>query len=226
MAKILLIEDDVELAEHIRDSLTGFNHQVDHTSDGKDGLKKLTSLAYALAIVDWNLPSMEGSEICAQFRAQGGATPILMLTGKQDTADVVRGLESGADDYLTKPFAMNILRARLRALLRRQPDLVPNTLALGELELDSLTSEILIKGKPVKTTRIEFSILELLMQQSGRYISSEAILSRVWSSDTTVSPESVRCHITRLKKRLAAVSPSCADMIQSNYGRGYKIELP
>ncbi len=114
MAKILLVEDDEVLAGHVKESLTGrYGHHVDHVIDGNDGLYWLTYESFALAILDWNLPGLAGTDICRQFRQSGGQTPILMLTGNDQDHHVIQGLDSGADDYLAKPFKMDVLRARM-----------------------------------------------------------------------------------------------------------------
>lgn len=224
MAKILLVEDDQGLASFVKTSLHGYGHEVDHIADGVEGLYWLTHESYSVAIIDWNLPNMEGPEICSKFRERGGQTPILMLTGKDKDSEVVKGLDSGADDYLAKPFKMDVLRARLRALLRRQPTTESNRIIVGEIEIDQLSSECYVGGTLIKLTRKEFSILELLMRETPKYFTSEEILRRVWPSSSEASPESIKSHIARMKARVAAVSPQAAEMVKSSYGLGYRIE--
>jgi DNA-binding response OmpR family regulator len=226
MAKILLIEDDAVLAAHLKDALSKYKHHVDHVADGNDGLYWLTSQPYSVVIVDWNLPGIDGTEICKRYRQKGGTTPILMLTGRNTDSEIVVGLDAGADDYLPKPFTLDVLKARLRALLRRQPSIEPNRIVNGELELDLVTSEAFINGQLVKLTRKEYAILELLVKEEGKFLTVEAMLDRIWPSGTEVSPEVIRSHINRLKNRLAALSPTAAEMIKTSYGMGYRIQRP
>lgn len=227
MAKILLIEDDLALAGFLRESLENKMHEVDHVADGSEGLLWLRHSKYAAAIVDWQLPGLNGREICRQFRSQGGTTPIIMLTAKNDTPDVVDGLEAGADDYLTKPFQMPELHARLNSLLRRSPTINSRQIKVGDLELD-LDTGILRVGTnctPI-LTRKEVGILELLMRNPERPFSADAILEHVWSTESVSGTETVRTHVNRLRKHLSAISPDLAEVIESIYGIGYRFNQP
>jgi DNA-binding response OmpR family regulator len=223
MSKILLIEDDVQFAQLLVQTFS--EHDVDHVSDGREGLNWLTQCHYEGAIIDCLLPSMDGVDVCRAFREGGGVTPILMLTARVRGQDQIVGLDAGADDYLCKPCDPEILRARLRAILRRFPDYKRELLSVGKIVMDSRRKSVLVDSQPVRLTKREFAILELLMRANGEPIDSKAILERVWPSDSEVSPESVRCHITRIRTQIGKVSKEAAETIQSIYGTGYLVKL-
>lgn len=225
MAKVLLIEDDVALANFVKISLEQNQYEVDHLVSGSEGLEWLLNTHYDLAIIDWALPQLSGVEICKQYRENGGKSPILMLTGKTQASEMVTGLDSGADDYLPKPFSLEVLHARLRALLRRQPALSESKMTLGLYVVDQSKKILLVDGKEIKLPRKEFLIIELLMKHPGHTFSAEAIMDRAWSSDSETSPETVRSHIARLRSKIAAVSEEAADCLKNIYGLGYKLEV-
>ncbi len=222
MAKILLIEDDREFAKLVVEALSRYD--IDHVSDGQEGLSWLKQCQYEGAIIDWQLPSMDGIEVCRRFREDGGTTPILMLTGKIRGNDQITGLDAGADDYLCKPFDSAILQARLRALLRRSPELKTEVISSGQILLDTQKQAVTVSQRPVRLTKREFAILELLMRANGEPIDSNTILERVWPSDSEVSPENVRCHITRIRTQIGKLSKEAAESIQSIYGVGYLVK--
>lgn len=224
MAKILLIEDDEPLAGFVKDYLETKLHQVDHVVDGLEGLAWLQDRPYQAAIIDWQLPGLSGTEICQRFRQGGGATPILMLTANKTTPEVVDGLESGADDYLTKPFEMPELLARLNAALRRAPLISARKLKAGDVELDLDNGTAHVCGVTVKLTRKELGIMELLMRHPERLFSAETILEHVWSTDSDSGPETVRTHMNRLRKSLDSAAPGASDVIESVYGMGYRLK--
>jgi DNA-binding response OmpR family regulator len=221
MPKLLLVDDDIHLAEMVEQFLSFEHYQVEVASDGDQALHMLRSNSYDLAIVDLNLPSLSGTEICSQYRAGGGKIPILMLTAQTAVTDKVDGLESGADDYLTKPFAMVELQARLKALLRRADrQLVENKLSLGLITLEPSSFRATLNGQEVRLLRKEFSIIELLFRYQGRIFSPDEIISRVWQSDEYPTGEVVRSHIRNIRKKLGD------DAIKTVHGVGYKAELP
>lgn len=226
MAKILLIEDDEALAGILRTSLEGWKYEVDHVSTGTDGLYWLQNEQYAVAIVDWQLPGLSGVEICKAFRTGGGSIPILMLTGKDKTKDLVQGFDAGADDYMSKPFDMAELQARLKNLIKRKSSVErEESIHVGLMELRPGSGEVLVDGKTIKLTRKEFNILELLMRNPGHPFTVENIMQRVWPADSEASPEGVRSHITRLRQRIASVSEEAASSIDAVYGMGYRIKV-
>jgi DNA-binding response OmpR family regulator len=227
VAKILLIEDDLPLSLFLKEALISKLHHVDHVADGDDGLHWLRSQPYAAAIVDWDLPGMSGIDLCKSFRAAGGSTPILMLTGKEKLKDKITGLDAGADDYLIKPFELDELHARVRALLRRKDKQFESMqLTVGDISLDSESGTVVVASKRVQLTRREFGILEVLMQQPDETIAADTIIERVWPTDSDASPDLLRCHLTRLRTKLKQVSESAAQSIKAVYGLGYRLERP
>lgn len=227
MAKILLIEDDETLSVFLRDALRSRLHEVDHVIDGTEGLHWLQSEPYGLAIIDWKLPGLSGIEICQSYRNEGGTAPILMLTGKGDVQDRVVGLDSGADDYLAKPFEIDELLARVRSLLRRKEkgSLVQSRLVIGDIELDKTNATVFCQGKQLQITRREFNILTLLMEFPNQVMSNETIVQRVWPTDASASPDVVRFHITRLRTKLRRASEAAGNSIKAVYGMGYRFEV-
>jgi DNA-binding response OmpR family regulator len=203
MAKILIVEDDRALSELIVDWLAGEKHVPEPVYGGSEGLERLTYYKYDVVILDWELPGVSGPEICQQFRDSGGQTPIIMLTGKKDVVDKTTGLDAGADDYLTKPFHMQELSARLRALLRRGTSEVNRTiLTAGHVSLDPVSRKVTCNGEELSLQPKEFSLLEFLLRHPNQPFSAEAILDRVWSSESDASPDTVRLQIMRLRNKI------------------------
>lgn len=225
MAKVLLVEDDQILAAFLCNSLSSRMHSVDHLTNGQEALYWLQNRQYEVAIIDWNIPGISGIELCKRFRDLGGRTPILLLTGKSGLKDKVTGLDAGADDYLAKPFELDELHARLRALARRKGEIRSNHLTIGDLELDKDNGEVTLCGEKVQITRREFMILELLAENPDQTFSSEAIVDRIWPCSSEISSEVVRCHITRLRQKLSRISESAKPSIKSVYGLGYRLEF-
>lgn len=201
MPKLLLIEDDLLLARVIKSSLEILKYHVDLTENGKVGYDWLSTEHYDAAIVDWQLPGMNGPAICTEFRRRGGSTPILMITGKDKTRDLVEGLESGADDFISKPFDLEEMHARLKSLLRRGPQFEESLIRHGDIELNTAKRTVTVAGQSIVLNRKELAILELLMSHPGVVFNGTAILAKVWPSDSQSSPEVIRCHITRLRTR-------------------------
>ncbi len=222
MVKILIAEDDVALAGMVRDYLTARNYIVEHLTTGADALEWLVNNSYAVAIIDWELPKLSGIEICRQYRDKNGTTPILMLTGREGTNNIVNGLESGADDYLCKPFQLPILLARLRALIRRSGTITDQILRAGAIELDAENGQVLKEGEEIVLLRKEFAVLEFFMRNPGRIYSADALLNHIWPTDTETTIETLRSHITRLRAKLTAAGEST--LIKTVYGMGYKLE--
>ncbi len=224
MAKILIVEDDVALASFVRDGLVRQNHAVDIVNDGEEGLYWLSHQDYSLALIDWDLPKLSGVELCHRYRSSGGAVPILMLTGKGGADDIVQGLDSGADDYLPKPFEMGPLLARIRALLRRPAEVQNSVLQAGMIEVDLTAGLVRVSGTLVELSPKEFGLLEFLMRNRDRVCSTETLISNVWPTDSTTSVESIRSIVNRLRSKLESADPKAGGCVRSIYGMGYKLE--
>ncbi len=222
MPKILLVEDEHLTATIVVDWLTAEGHTVDLVTDGVDGYDWLRNASYDVAIIDWGLPRLSGVELCEKYRRSGGQTPILMLTGKKAVNEKTHGLDSGADDYLTKPFELEELSARVRALLRRKPNYSSTILCVNDIELDPISKMVKKDGIEIHLLPKEFAILHLLMRHPNQVFSADAILERVWSTDTESATDTVRPYITKLRKKLSTADEDDS-IIQTVYGSGYKL---
>lgn len=218
MAKVLIIEDDPYFATTVRDWLANEHYDVEVVEDGAKAQDMLRSSVYDLLILDWKLPKLEGIDVCKSFRATGGTTPILMITGKSEVAAKESGLDAGADDYLTKPFHVRELSARVRALLRRPKTLTDNVLKVGNVVLDQVQHTVTCDGGNVDVTPREFAVLEFFMRYPNRIFDADALLDRVWKSTSCASDLTIRTCIKNLRKKLY---PS---IIQNIHGVGYKLE--
>lgn len=222
MARVLFVEDDKDLAIAVEMALEAQNFIVEVVHDGKSALERLTFEHYDVAIVDWMLPQMSGYEVCQEYRRNGGQTPILFLTGQSDVMHRVQALDTGADDYLTKPFAYAELMSRVRALLRRFPKMENQVISLGHLELDVQRCRAKVEGRDVDLAPSEFALLELLMKHQGRIFSADDLLDRVFKLDREATGEAVRQRILRLRKKIDIDGkPS---LIKTVKGLGYCME--
>jgi two-component system OmpR family response regulator len=222
MAKILVIEDDLQLSTFICDELKMRHHVISAIHDGAEASEHLRFYKYDLIILDWNLPGMDGVEICRIFREKGGKTPVLMLTGKSAAKEKEHGLDCGADDYLTKPFEMTEVAARVRALLRRPAGYVPNVLQAGDIELDVASFRVTKGDVEIKLQPKEFALLEFLMRNRNQYFTAEALLDRVWKTESESTPESLRTCMKRLREKIDTEGqPSIITNIRNV---GYRIE--
>ncbi|HEY9681241.1 MAG TPA: response regulator transcription factor [Oculatellaceae cyanobacterium] len=223
MAKILVVEDDSHLSSLIRNLLVAERHIAETAANGTDALSMMKVFKYDLIVLDWMLPGMNGNAICQEYRNRGGAAPILMLTAKSSIEEKEAGLDSGADDYLTKPFDPRELLARIRALLRR-PQAVSSSkdLAVGDLALDAKACKVFKAGNEVKLLPKEFNLLELFMRYPNQVFSPEALLERVWTADSAASFDTVRTYIKTLRKKID--NPDCASAIRTVHGVGYCLD--
>lgn len=224
MAKILIVEDDQELAGVLQDWLVSEHHVVDTVDNGAEADQMLRHYAFDLLVLDWDLPGMPGVQVCKNFRTRGGLTPILMLTGKSEIKDKTVGLDAGADDYLTKPFHPDELSARVRALLRRPaPVSATNELKAGDLLLEPNTYRVTRAGKELRLLPKEFALLEFLMRHPNVVFSADALIDRVWSSESDASPDTVRTNIKRLRQKIDIEGER--PMILTVHGVGYKLDV-
>ncbi len=223
MSKILLVEDDLALKKTLKVFLERQNFTVEAIETGEEALFRLRTEHYDVIILDWGLPDMTGLDICEQYRKQNGMTPILMLTGKNQATDKARGLDSGADDYLTKPFENVELTARIRALLRRQPVVKPTILSMGNVQLDSINGVMLIDNKKCALFPKEFALLEFLIKNPNHAFPADILLERVWSTESEVTPDSIRAYITKIRKKLE--DGRATIQISTRKGFGYTLEL-
>jgi DNA-binding response OmpR family regulator len=228
MATILLVEDEVELARLVVRELQAAGYEVDHASDGPDALQRFADATPDLVVLDWMMPGMDGLEVLRRVR-QSSPVPVLMLTARAEEVDRVVGLEVGADDYLTKPFGMRELIARIRALLRRHERLHEmlaadrsvgtTTLRLGALELNPDSHAAHLGDDPLELTRTEFELLHLLLRNRGRAFSRPYLHHAVWGEPSVEGDRSVDNAILRLRRKLGVMG----DAIETVWGVGYRL---
>ncbi len=222
MAKIIIIDDDIDLCSSIEEWLTFEHHTVELVHEGQDGAHRLKISNYDMIILDWQIPDKSGVEICREFRARGGSTPVLMLTGKKEIHDKIEGFQSGADDYLTKPFHMQELAVRVNALLRRGLVTPVNIVTRSYLSLDPTTRKVTKNGQEVYLLPKEFALLEYLMRRPNQVLSLEVLLQSVWESTSEASPDVVRTTVKRLRDKIDI--PGSPSLIATKYGVGYAFE--
>ena len=223
MAKILLAEDDAELNSVVRSYLLFEHHQVESAFNGADASALMECSDFDLMIFDWDLPQKSGIELVTQVRTAGKTVPILMITGKSKTTEKTTGLDSGADDYLTKPFPLDELGARVRALLRRSQRFNVdggNKLSVAHLVLDSQRHRVSKDGEPIELLPKEFQLLEFFMRNANHVFAPEAIIRKVWPSDTEASVEAIRTTVKRLRKK---IDPE-GKILRTVHGVGYVLE--
>ncbi|EKD62041.1 MAG: Two component transcriptional regulator, winged helix family [uncultured bacterium] len=215
--RILVVEDEHKIASSIKRGLEQEGYAVDVAYDGEQGYDLASSESYDAIVLDLMLPKIDGLTICSKLREEEKHTPILILTAKGFLSDRVNGLNTGADDYLVKPFAFEELLARLRALLRRPKNGGLARLVYKDLELDSVNFEVKMSGKKINLSRKEFALLEYLMRNSGKIVSKDNIIDHVWSYDADILPNTVEVYIGYLRKKISG-------LIQTVRGFGYKLD--
>ena len=224
MAKILVVEDNEELSRMVSKLLTFEHYQVETIDNGRVAMHQLRLSSYDLVILDWELPECTGIEILKDFRARGATTPVLMLTGQRELDHKEAGFDAGADDYLTKPFHMKELSMRVKALLRRPAALVQGTLTARDIVLDPSTFTANQAGKSLELLPKEFALLEFLLRHPNSVFSLEALLSRVWESDSTATAEAVRSTMKRLRKKIEPEDENAKPLIRTVHGVGFILE--
>ena len=220
---ILVVEDERNLADAICRILSDAGYNTEACYDGRSGLVSAESGLYDAVILDVMLPGMDGFELVHELRRKGNAVPVLMLTARTATTDKVEGLDSGADDYMTKPFEAPELLARLRALTRRQGEVVLDELAFADLTLDLATHDLRCDGRSVHLSGKEFEVLRMLMGSTSRVVSKQDLLTRVWGADGETSENSVEAYISFLRKKLAHLKSSV--QITTLRMLGYRLEV-
>ena len=219
--KVLLVEDDKKIATAVKRGLEAEGFTVEVAFDGNDGLWLATESTYDLLVLDIMLPGRNGYRICADLRAAGNWTPILMLTAKDGDLDEAEGLDTGADDYLTKPFSFPVLVARVRALVRRTSGRNPAPVVLGDLRIDPGQRRVWRGAEERTLTAREFQVLEFLIRRAGQVLSKDEILAGVWNQDFDGDPNIVEVYIRRLRRTLD--EPYGRHSIQTVRGAGYRL---
>lgn len=224
--KILLVEDDKPTAGVLSEVLTAQYYTVELATDGQLGLDFATSGEFDLILLDLLIPKVDGISLCRQLRAQGYQKPILLLTAKDSSSDVVKGLDAGADDYVTKPYDLSELLARIRALLRRgETNIAPTLLSWEQLCVNPVSAEVTYAGKFVSLTPKEYGLLGLFLRNPQRVFSRSDIIERLWSIDTTPSEGAVTNLIKDLRQKLKAIGMT-TDLLETVYGLGYRLKSP
>ena len=221
--KLLYAEDEISMSEAIVDILEYHNYTVDAVYDGDAALEYARTEQYDGIILDIMMPYRSGLEVLKMLRREGRRTPVLLLTARSEVEDRITGFDSGADDYLPKPFDMGELLARVRAMLRRKEDYTPSVLTFGNISLDSRSFELKGKEGSVFLPKLEYQLMELLMLNKGIYLSTEDILVKVWGYDTDVEIGIVWVYISYLRKKLAELNADI--VIKAKRNIGYTLEI-
>jgi len=219
--RILVVEDETKLANAVRRALQLQKYAVDIAYDGQSGLDLAVGESFDLIILDVMLPGIDGMEICRRIRREGIKTPVLMLTAKGRISDKITGLDTGADDYMVKPFSFEELFARVRALFRRSVQSPDPLLQVKDLTLDPVSFKVERSGKSIKLSSREFSILEYLIRRKNTVVTRDQILSHVWDYDSDVLPGTVEVHIKHLRDKLD--TSFTVPLIKTIRGFGYEI---
>jgi DNA-binding response OmpR family regulator len=221
--KILLVEDDEGVAEVLKRALSAQHYLVESASDGQEGWELAEAFEYDLILLDLMLPKLDGLSFCKQRRAKGDRTPIVILTGQDTSTSKVIGLDTGADDYIIKPFDLQELLARIRALLRRGSAMATPVLEWSSLRLDPSNCQVTYDEQLLHLTAKEYALLELFMRNTQRIFSQSALLDHLWSFDEPPSENTVRAHIKSLRQKLKKAG-AAADLIETVYGLGYRLK--
>ena len=220
---ILVVEDERNLADAIVRIMQDGNYNAEAVYDGHSGLSSAKSGLYDAIILDVMLPGISGFEIVHELRKEGNATPVLLLTARTSTTDKVEGLDSGADDYMTKPFEAPELLARVRALTRRRGDVVIDEVKFADIVLDLTTHDLSCGEKKVHLSGKEFDVMSMLMSSSSRVVSKQDLLTRVWGADSEASENSVEAYISFLRKKLSHIDSRV--QITTLRMLGYRLEM-
>jgi len=220
--KLLVVEDDQKVAAALQRGLSAEGFTVEVSADGDDGFWRASENTYDLIVLDIMLPGRNGYRVCGDLRAAGNWTPILMLTAKDGDLDEAEALDTGADDYLSKPFSFTVLVARIHALLRRAGGRDPAPVAVGDLRLDRGRHRAWFRDDELSLTAREFDVLEFLVRRAGQVLSKNEILTGVWSDEFDGDPNVVEVYILRLRRKID--EPYGGQLISTVRGAGYRIE--
>jgi DNA-binding response OmpR family regulator len=215
--RILLVEDEPALAEAIVETFEDESYAVDHAASGESASELKAINEYDLIVLDWSIPPPSGIELLRAWRAGGDATPVLMLTGHADPTEVVGGLDTGADDYLTKPFRMEELVARVRALIRRASGHADAVIAAGHLRVDTRQMRVLMDGEPVPVSPLEYRLVCYLVHHAGRVVPAGELIEHLYGDGDARDANALEAVITRLRRKLGA------DAIETRRGFGYLV---
>jgi DNA-binding response OmpR family regulator len=218
---VLIVEDEKKMAELLKKGLEEENHSVSLAHDGRDALEMAQALDYDAIVLDLMLPGIDGFEVARRLRKGGNKTPILVLTARDTVPDVVKGLDIGADDYMTKPFSFEEFLARLRAISRRASAPRPTLLQVGDLVLDPASHEVRRGGEEISLSRTEFRLLEFLMRRAGRVVPRNTIVHAVWDSNDDVEENTLDAFISLLRNKVDRDRK--VKLIQTVRGTGYSI---
>lgn len=219
MKRLALVEDNLAVSAHLLQFLAKCDYRVTHFTDGREALLaiKTRRAEVDLVLLDLNLPSLSGLKVCQKLRQLDVSLPIIVLTASDDISVIIQALDSGADDYLIKPFSYAELAARIRAQLRRPPEFIPKLLEIGDLSLDLYTQELRVAGELVVLRRREFQILQFLMQHSDQIIPREKLLQQIWRDPTEINPNTVDVYIRSLRLKIGR------HRIRTIHGTGYRL---
>lgn len=223
--RILIVEDEKKMASFLERGLKEEHYAVDIAYDGEKGWEYAMTSDYDLLILDWMLPKMSGIELCHKFRKEGKITPVLILTAKDSIEDKIKGLDQGADDYLTKPFSFEELLARIRALLRRPPHITDKTvLQCANLKLDLIKRQTWVGEQEISLSQKEFALLEFLMRHAGEVVSRTAIAEHVWDLHFDPMSNTIDVYINFLRKKIGETP--FKSKIETIRGTGYRLACP
>lgn len=221
--RILIVEDERKIANALKRGLSQESFAVDVCFDGEEGLAMALDEPYDVIVLDRMLPGMDGLTVCRKIREAGKHVPIIMLTAKDAIGDRVAGLNSGADDYLIKPFAFEELLARIRSLLRRPAEVAPTTLECDDLTLNTQTFEVKRGDKMISLTSKEFALLEYMMRNQNKVLTKDMIIGHVWDYDADILPNTVEVYISYLRQKIDKAFPGRPTLMQTLRGFGYKL---
>lgn len=221
--RVLVVEDEHKIAQALKKGLEQESYAVDLAFNGEEGYDLASSEEYAVIVLDLMLPKLDGITICSKLRQEQIHTPILMLTAKGELEDKVTGLNSGADDYLVKPFAFAELLARIKALTRRPAHTINSKLVVEALTLDSNSYEVKRNSQSINLSKKEFALLEYLMRHQGKILSKDQIIQNIWNYEADVLPNTVEVYIGYLRNKIDKSFPKSNPLIHTVRGFGYKI---